>query len=87
MPGVDLREHSREVFPIIQRRLHIPGPKDLRGGQDESGLRGRGDTRHMQSRSGPRTSLWQLPSTCFCHLSTVPGSVPSPARHMHPVPT
>lgn len=52
-----------------------------------SGLRGRGDTRHMQSRSGPRTSLWQLPSTCFCHLSTVPGSVPSPARHMHPVPT
>lgn len=48
MPGVDLREHSREVFLVIQRRLHIPGPKDLGGRQDESGLRGRGDTGHMQ---------------------------------------
>lgn len=35
MPGMDLREHAREVFPIIQRRLHISGPKDLGGGQDE----------------------------------------------------
>lgn len=82
MPGMDLREHAREVFPIIQRRLHIPGPKDLGGGQDEWPARQTGHWAH----ASPGLALEPHSGSCLppACLSTVPGSVPSPGQAYAP---